>query len=131
MPLDSRAFRPRMSAEKDSTFRLSRRAFLRGMRLTPLLFLPAPLQATTFPSTRLAIGPLALGDFNVKPQYPVKSPLEDMFRYVQPGSDSYVTEKYAHEIRASLDEWSKALRLELPALGVVRKFSSPTIESTP
>ena len=44
------------------------------------------------------------------PRYPAQSPLADVLRLVPPGSDEYVTEKYAFEIDLVLKEWSRALK---------------------
>ncbi len=41
------------------------------------------------------------------PHYPAKSPLADVFRLVTPGSDEYITEKYAIEIEATLGGWGE------------------------
>ena len=49
-------------------------------------------------------------DYRLTPHYPKKSPLEDVLRYVAPGSDQYITEKYAMEISQLLAEWAKELR---------------------
>jgi len=102
----------RHSREKSN---LSRRSFLRGLRWTPIGFLPAPLLAkafsrfnpTSFPARELEV---PFEDHRIIPHYPKKSPLEDALRYVAPGSDQYKTEKYASEIAATLEAWSKELQ---------------------
>ncbi len=44
------------------------------------------------------------------PQYPARSPLEDVLRLVMPGSDGYVTEQYAAELALVLRQWSAGFR---------------------
>src|SRR5271155_3228132 len=94
---------------------VSRRAFLRGMRWAPVLFLPARIQALPFRSAlpqpqgdRSAAFPFA--DFRLTPHYPATSPLDDVLRQVVPGGDAYITEKYAFEIMRLLGAWSQALK---------------------
>src|SRR5437879_9072363 len=124
-----------MARRKDEKSGFSRRSFLRRMRWAPLLFLPAPIQGFSFPSVRHessrdrnASFPFA--DFRLTPHYPAKSPLEDVLARVVPGSDEYVTEKYACEIMRHLTEWSEALKASPPALAVVAKFLDVSIEAT-
>ncbi len=124
-----------MTRCKDEKSSFSRRSFLRGMRWAPLLFLPAPIQGLSFPSVRNessrdrnARFPFA--DFRLTPHYPAKSPLEDVLSRVVPGSDEYVTEKYAFEIMRILAEWSEALKLAPPALAAVAKFLDASIEAS-
>src|SRR5436190_8590077 len=123
-----------MARGKDEKGGFSRRSFLRGMRWAPLLFLPAPIRGICFPSVRheqpgnrSAGFPLA--DFRLTPLYPAKSPLEDVLSRVVPGSDEYVTEKYAFEIMRLLGEWSEALKSSPPDLAVVAKFLDASIEA--
>ncbi|MGB9416278.1 MAG: hypothetical protein WCB58_08170, partial [Acidobacteriaceae bacterium] len=83
--------------------------------MAPLLLRPSPLHGYS-----LLFGPAgALGDpdprfhfsdIRLIPHYPAKSPLEDVLRLVPPGTDEYVSEKYAVEIEAQLHQWGSALR---------------------
>ena len=41
--------------------------------------------------------------FVLTPHYPAKSPLDDVFRLVAPGSDEFVTEKVCFEIRQRIE----------------------------
>src|SRR5713101_2323736 len=124
-----------MARRKDEKSSFSRRSFLRGMRWAPLLFLPAPIQGFSFPSVRHessrdrnASFPFA--DFRLTPHYPAKSPLEDVLSRVVPGSDEYVTEKYAFEIIRLLAKWSEALKFSPPALAAVARFLGASIEAS-
>jgi len=107
----------------------SRRKFLKGMGLAPLLFRAAPFYGSplrlgwpgAFPAVDFA-------DFRLKPAYPAKSPLEDVLRLVTPGGDEFVAEKYAFEIEAILDQWAKALKAPEPDWSVVARSLSPAID---
>jgi Flp pilus assembly protein TadD/peroxiredoxin len=122
-----------MAKEKDDKPFLSRRRFLRGMRWAPLLFLPSPIEAWTLRSA-VSGGAGApkvsfpLTESRLTTHYPGKSPFEDVLRLVTPGTDDYVTEKYAFEIARLLDGWSQGLQTSAPALDVVAKFLAPWIE---
>jgi Flp pilus assembly protein TadD/peroxiredoxin len=124
-----------MPRRKDEKNKFSRRSFFRGMRWAPLLFLPAPIQEISFPSIRReqpgnrnVTFPFA--DFRLTPHYPAKSPLDDVLSRVLPGSDEYVTERYAFEIMRLLNEWSQALKSSLPALAVMARFLDASMEAT-
>ena len=99
-----------MGHKKEHKHKVSRRTFLGAMRWAPLLYLPAPLHSAAFrswsPETLEEQGPsFPLADFRLTPHYPAKSPLDDVLRYVPPGSDEFITEKYAAEIAQHLEEW--------------------------
>ena len=64
-------------------------------------------------STRLESGwepVLSATPFGYRPQYPVRSALADVLALVEPGSDSYETERYAYEIASIFERWSEQLR---------------------
>src|SRR5260370_1906989 len=104
-----------MGHKKENNRKVSRRTFLATMRWAPLLYLPAPLHSAAFrslsPETIEDQGSsFPLADFRLTPHYPAKSPLDDVLRYVPPGRDEFVTEKYAAEIAAHLEECGRELR---------------------
>ncbi|HKV62202.1 MAG TPA: FG-GAP-like repeat-containing protein [Candidatus Acidoferrum sp.] len=104
------------------------------MRWSPLLFLPAPIQAFRFPSivsrgTESTAPAFPFADFRFTPHYPSKSPLDEVLSRVVPGTDEYVTEKYAYEIKGLLNEWSQGLKARPPALDVVARFLDTSIEA--
>jgi Flp pilus assembly protein TadD/peroxiredoxin len=122
-----------MSRLKDLNQFQSRRTFLKDMALAPLLFRPAPFHGFPLclePSKTPENQPPAFADFRLKPQYPVKSPLEDVLRRVAPGTDEYVTEKYAFELAAILKQWSEAFEAFVGDLSIVGKSLDPAIETT-
>src|SRR6266576_6598345 len=103
-----------MSHYEDENQFLSRRRLLKSLGLAPMLFCPTPFHASSFlfepwetlPRDR---SDFSFADIRLTPHYPSKSPLEDVLRLVAPGSDEYITEKYAFEIGSQLNEWSQAL----------------------
>src|SRR6267143_2379603 len=125
-----------MTRHKDEDHIFSRRTFVRRMRWAPLLFLPAPLHASPFPSilpetTGDGTSTFPFADFRLTPHYPAKSPLDDVLRLVAPGADGYVTEKYAFEIIRRLNEWSQGLKATPPALAILAKFLDASVEAIP
>ena len=69
-------------------------------------------------------------DFRFAPHYPSKSPLDDVLGRVIPGTDEYVSEKYAFEILRLLNEWSQGLKAKPPALAVAARFLDASVEAT-
>jgi len=113
---------------------ISRRSFLGRMRLAPMLLIPSPFYSAAFGS----IDPrrfeeqhssFPFADYRITPHYPRKSLLDDVFRYVTPGTDQYVTEKYAAEIALTLAEWGNALRNSSPAMGALGKFLGTSLQA--
>lgn len=112
---------------------LSRRNFLKKIRWAPVLFLPAPIYASLCRSDLANIlgggnRDFDLADIRVSPRYPAKSPLDEVLRKVVPGTDEYLTEKYAFQVMRVLEEWSQALKKSPPSLGVLAKFLDPALE---
>ena len=123
-----------MARRKDLDQPFSRRAFLGRMRWAPILFLPAPLEALAFRSLLGKTGgeanpSLDFADLRVRPHYPTNSPLDDVLEKVTPGTDAFVTEKYAFEILRLLDEWSRGLKAGPPASRVLAKFLDASLEA--
>jgi tetratricopeptide (TPR) repeat protein/peroxiredoxin len=56
--------------------------------------------------------------------------LEDVLRLVVPGSDEYITEKYAIEIESLLKQWSHSLKASVRDLAALAKFLDPSIEAS-
>jgi Flp pilus assembly protein TadD/peroxiredoxin len=120
-----------MTRRKVEKRNVSRREFLKGMRWAPLVFFPAPLQVLASPRSPVAAFPsFLLADYRFRPQYPAKSPLDDVLALLAPGSDAFVTEKYAAEIGTVLGAWSKALRAGAPALDVLGKSVDAGIQAS-
>ena len=116
--------------------KVSRRTLLGGMRFAPLLFLPTPLHsaalqtlAPRIPKEQETSFPLT--EYRLTPHYPTRSSLDDLFRYVVPGSDEYVMEKYATEIARLLDEWGQELRSNERSLSTFTKFLGSSLKAAP
>lgn len=121
----------RMAGHKDKQPRgFSRRAFLRKMGGTPLLWTAPRLRPANLPGPSPSGIDFPLADVRLTPHYPAPSPLDDIIRQVTPGGDEYVTEKYAFEIMRSLEEWSEALRSAPPAWPVLERSLDASIHST-
>jgi hypothetical protein len=85
------------------------------MGLAPLIFRVAPFCGASLAFGAPPVSPdqkagFPFSDIRLIPRYPTKSPLADVLRLVPPGSDEYVTEKYAFEIELILKQWSEALK---------------------
>src|SRR5437764_116686 len=121
-----------MSAPKN---KFPRRTFLKGMQFAPALFLPAPIRTLGWPFSSSARGSLTpdflFADLRLTPHYPASNPLDEVLRQVIPGGDEYLTEKYAFEILAVLNEWSKAMKAAHSALAVTGKFIDSALKATP
>src|SRR5271155_5148098 len=126
----------RMPRHKNEKQLPSRRAVLKSMGLAPLLLRPAPFAGYSFifcppygvPNRNAG---LPFSDVRLTPHYPVASPLEDVLRLVAPGSDEYITEKYAWEIESLLKQWGRALKASVRDLAVLAKSLDPSIEASP
>jgi tetratricopeptide (TPR) repeat protein len=124
-----------MSRYQNEKQGLSRRRFLQGMGLAPLLFRPSPFFGSPLRFSPLRLFPDRAGafpfaDFRLTPHYPARSPLEDVLRRVAPGSDEYVTEKYAFEIQALLQRWSAAIQASPRELSGLADCLDTSIEAT-
>jgi tetratricopeptide (TPR) repeat protein/peroxiredoxin len=94
---------------------LSRRTVLKGLGFAPVLLRAAPLMGLMDGldepvSNEQSASFLTLADVRYRPHDPEDSPLADVLRLVAPGSDSYITEKYAVEIENVLRRWGAALQ---------------------
>src|ERR1700756_1499810 len=121
---------PRHSSENHG---LSRRTLLKGLGFAPLLLRASPLHRhpLLFGDLLRAHDPaLPFADTRLRPHYPAKSPLESVLRLVPPGSDGYVTEKYAFEIESLLVEWSSALKSSVRDLSVLAGSLHASIEAS-
>src|SRR5579863_8488228 len=113
---------------------ISRRQFLKDTRLTWPLFLPAPLRCGCAPfaltgAARL-LGEEAVADFRLSPDYPSRSPLEDMLRLVEAGADGYTTEVFAEELRGIFGKLGAKLRGDRLAGADFAALLNTGVEST-
>jgi tetratricopeptide (TPR) repeat protein len=115
---------------------ISRRSLLRSIGVAPLLLRAAPLRALAFDprvSGRSLDGSsgFAFSDVRLTPHYPKESPLAGVLRLVPPGSDEYITEKYAIEIEEILREWGKSLLDSPNNTSTLAHFLDSSIRATP
>jgi Flp pilus assembly protein TadD/peroxiredoxin len=113
----------------------SRRRLLKSLGLAPILFHPTPFYASSFLFSPSKAFPrsdsnFSFADIRLIPHYPAKSPLEDILRLVAPGSDEYITEKYAFEIGAQLNGWKRALEASAHDLSALARSLDPSIEAS-
>jgi tetratricopeptide (TPR) repeat protein len=119
------------SRYEDGSPLISRRAVLKSLAFSGVLLRPAPFfgegrlrsweKALAFP------GDFPFWDYRLTPHYPTASPLTDILALVTPGSDDYVSEKYAHEIETILKRWSAALRKSPSDIPAITSFLDPQI----
>ena len=105
------------------------------MGWAPVLLLPAPIQNRVIRQALLDISAarilhFPLADVDFAPHYPEKAPLDDVIGLSVPGSDEFVAEGCAAQIISLLAQWSRELRAGLGEEAGLRKFVSPSIEST-
>ena len=122
-----------MSRHKNEDRCVSRRSLLKTMGLAPLILRTAPLYGSSFwfgfPSILTTENrDFPLSDARLIPHYPARSPLEDVLRLVVPGSDEYVTEKYAFEIEVLLKQWSRTLKASAADFSTLAELLNPAIE---
>lgn len=95
--------------------------------------IPAPLWGQTAagllrPGAAPGATALTLDD-RVIPHYRQKPPLEDLLAKVEPGSDPFISEKYAEQIGAILARWTAALRFSPPDLGAISLSLAPDLRA--
>jgi tetratricopeptide (TPR) repeat protein len=88
---------------------ISRRAILKDIAIAPLVLRAAPLLGLWPKAGNSTAVTPEFRDIRLTPHYPLPSPLADVLRLVAPGSDDYLTEKYAVEIEAILSLWAREL----------------------
>jgi len=96
------------------------------------LLLPAPLCAglrgnSIRPAFSSAIPYFSEGQ--ITPHYPAASPLEDVLRLVQPGTDSFITEKYAADVQDVLNRWREHILAGGGWIALAGKSVADTVES--
>lgn len=106
------------------------------MRWAPILFLPAPLRSliprwTEGSALDEQSAALPFAEPRFTPHYPAKSPLDDLTRFVVPGTDEYITEKYASEIAGLFAAWARELRSSPTALSSIAAILDASLQATP
>src|SRR5215471_5067686 len=121
-----------MSRRKVPNQSFSRRSFLKRMGLAPVVLHPAAFYGLPYGYSsainQSSVVPVV--DFRLTPSYPTKSPLEDVLRRVAPGTDEFVSEKYAFEIDLILKQWSQALKKSAHDLSIMAEFLDQSFEAS-
>lgn len=119
-----------MSEPKFLPKTFSRRALLKSLEYSPLALLPAPWRslAAIVPWSHAAEFPLA--DLRITPHDPARSPLDEMMGLVPPGSDGFLTEKYALEIAETLKRWATDLKQQRFGIDVLGRFSDRSLRGS-
>jgi tetratricopeptide (TPR) repeat protein/peroxiredoxin len=118
-----------MAREKYKKFYFSRRDFLKTISWTPAIYLThAPFHLLSDQSRRVV--PFTVSETRLTPRYPTKSPLDDLLLQIAPGSDEYVSEKYAYEITDLLNHWSGQLTSSNGFSESLKTFVHEPIEAT-
>src|SRR5262249_35630053 len=116
-----------MAREKYKKIYFSRRDFLKTISWTPAIyFTHAPFQLLSDHSQRVV--PFTVSEARLNPPYPTKSPLDDLLLQIAPGSDEYVSEKYAYEITELLNDWSERLTSASPSTESLKTLADERIE---
>lgn len=120
-----------MSSRKSENLPISRRALLKNLAFAPLVLRPSPFlgAALLFDSPTPAFPALPFADARLTPHYPTRPPLADILQLIAPGSDEYVTEKYAAEVESQLAEWSRALRTSVRDLTPIANSLDSSIQA--
>lgn len=123
------------SPRTDESSLLTRRKILKGMALAPMALRAAPLfagphssGASNLDTQRQSVPQLT--DLRLTPHDPAQSPLADILALVNPGTDGYITEKYADEIGSVLKNWSDALKAAPARLALLSESLDESIEAS-
>lgn len=112
---------------------VSRRGFL-GLSSSLIgSLIPARLRGTPLPKPAPFDSPPGaneppLSDYRLRPRYRANSPLDDIFRYIEPGLDEFISEKYAEEIEAIVGKWSALLTASLSNLNEITAFLTSSFQ---
>ncbi len=108
----------------------SRRNFLKQMTWAPVLFLPAPVGFRSLLPGLIRTAHFPFSDVRLTPHYPAQSPLDDILRLADPGSDEYVLEGYVANIEGALKTWSERLRTDPHATSSIANILDDSIRAT-
>ena len=124
-----------MSPHKIERQGLTRRTLLKGLGMAPFTFHSSPFYGATLIAEAPGPDPnqapaFPLAEIRYRPHYPAKGPLDDVLALVAPGSDEYVTEKYAFEVDSLLQTWGAALRTTPTDHTVLSHLLSASIDAS-
>ena len=102
-----------MASERNASLSLNRRSLLKQLGLAPLLLRPSAFSSLALlpqPHQSSTAAQPPFTDVRYVPQYPIRSPLEDVLRLVRPGLDEFPTEALAAQIEATLARWAEHIQ---------------------
>jgi Tfp pilus assembly protein PilF/peroxiredoxin len=108
----------------------SRRALLKSLQYAPIALLPAPWKSLSAVGSRISWEGLPFRDLRITPHYPSRSPIDDMMGLVAPGSDQFLTEKYAVQITERLKRWASELKQSNPGLDLLGNFADGSLRGS-
>jgi Flp pilus assembly protein TadD/peroxiredoxin len=113
----------RKHGKKHPTVDLSRRKLLfqLGQGASSFVFFPAGLHFLPSPLFLPDHNSPHTGEYHLHPQYQGTRELDDVLKYVKPGLDGFITEKYHEQIAAVLREWSSDLLASPQNITALRK----------
>jgi Flp pilus assembly protein TadD/peroxiredoxin len=129
---DTSTLRITMSEQNKNPY-FSRRTLLKSFGLAPFLLRPSPFLGSPFlfrPEVDPQSNLLDFSDIRLAPRYPSRPPLEDIFRFVVPGSDGYATEKYATEIESIFRQWGSSLKVSVKDVSSLTPFLDASIQAS-
>jgi Flp pilus assembly protein TadD/peroxiredoxin len=121
-------------ARSQKNYILTRRAMLKGLGATPLLLRAAPLIGMHLlpgPSPTANDSAMPFAEHRYSPHYPIASDLADILQLVEPGSDSYITERYALQLEALLKKWGESLQRSPKDHTSLASLLEPDLEASP
>ena len=111
---------------------ISRRKFLRAIVGTSMALAAPKASSCSFLSADFALRIPSWGQTGLRlsPEYRARPPVEDLFGYVIPGSDEYITEQYAADVVHLLQAWIRELESGTRNGAALTGFLHPTIQAS-
>jgi Flp pilus assembly protein TadD/peroxiredoxin len=115
---------------------VSRRKFLRSLATAAISLRAAPFFGAAIRPAETGLDNSwepagSAADLRYRPHYPEQSLLADILALVPPGSDSYVTERYASEIGQIFSRWGQELRSAGRGCSSIGKSLAESLEACP
>jgi len=104
-----------------------------GFGAAPFVFRSAPLWGANLlepDDSVLEKIAFSVEEVRFRPHYPAQTPLADVLRLVEPGSDEYITEGYASAIDNQLKSWGAAMVRNAHDLSKLQAMLSGTLEAS-
>jgi len=109
---------------------ISRRDFLKTIGSTSAFFLPVYFYPSDLSVNVKRALPFALVDGHLAPHYPSTATLDQLLRKITPGSDEYISEKYAYEIQQLFDDWGRQLKVSVTETAALATILATTVDGS-